>query len=1024
MSKDSTPSRRVLICHSSGCTNSRSPSLFANLEEELAKVGLAGTVAVERTGCHGFCQNGPIVVVEPERVLYTRVKPDDAAAIVREHLVGGNLVERLLFVDPASRKAIANYDEVAFFHRQQRRVLARCGRIDPESLAQYVETGGYGALRRAVLEMTPVAVIDEVKKAGLRGRGGAGYPTASKWAIARDMPADQKYVVANGYESDPGASIDRTLMEGDPHAVIEGLLLAAYAVGASQAFLYIQQDYKLAVKRLRAAVAQAEEAGYAGENILGSGFSCRIRLIEATGAFLAGHEPALIAWIEGKRGMPRARPPYPAKSGAWGRPTIVNNVETLANVPIIIAGGAEAYAAVGTPNSPGTKMFALTGKVNNVGAVEVPLGTTLREIIFEIGGGITGGRPYKGVTTGGPTGGCLPPSMLDMKVEYDALAEAGSMLGSGGLVVMDETTCPVDLAKFFLAFSHSESCGKCVPCRLGTKQMLDILTDISEGRGKPEDLDLLRELGEGIQAGSLCGLGRTAPNPVLTGLKYFREEYEAHVYEKVCPSGGCQALFVAPCENTCPLHQDVPMYTYLIAQGKIDEALAVIRETNPFPSICGRICDHRCETRCRRADIDEAVSVRNLKRFAVDYASLRVGEEWLPPMLEGPKEERVAIVGAGPAGLGAAFRLARLGYKVSVFEALPVAGGMMMVGIPEYRLPKAIVNREIEMIKRLGVEIRLNTALGRDFTLEQLRRDGYAAVLLATGAHQSATLRIPGEDLEGVLGAIHFLREDALGQKPRIGKRVAVIGGGSVAMDAARSALRCGAEEVHVFYRRERVDMPAPREEIEDAEHEGVRVHVLTAPTRVLGREGKVVGLECQRMELGGYDDSGRRKPVPVKGSEFVVEVDNVIAAIGQVVHTDFLPDEGGWRTRRGLLAANPRTLATATPGVFAAGDAVSGPWTLVQALAGGIRAANSIHRYLRGEPLEVVAEGPRRRQWPTPPVGEMVDYGRTPMPMLPAEERARRRDEVELGFTLEMAMREACRCLRCDIREEEESSS
>ncbi|MHB1005313.1 MAG: FAD-dependent oxidoreductase [Chloroflexota bacterium] len=1019
MSTGTNGRRRLLICHSSGCANSKSPVLFANLREHLTRVGLADAVTVERTGCHGFCQNGPIVVVEPERVLYTRVKPDDAAAIVDEHIVGGGIVDRLLFKDPATGKCVPHYDEVAFFFKQQRRILARCGRIDPDSLDDYLATGGYSGLRRALRALSAEAVIAEVKQAGLRGRGGGGYPTAFKWALARETESDQKYVVANGYESDPGASVDRSLMEGDPHAVLEGLLLAAYAVGATRAYLYIQQDYKLAVRRLRAALAQAEAAGYVGENILGSAFSCRVSVVEATGSFLAGHEPAIIAWIEGKRAMPRPRPPHPAKQGLWGRPTIVNNVETLANVTLIVAQGAEQFAAVGTPASPGTKLFALTGKVNNVGAVEAPLGTSLRDLIFEIGGGVTGGRPYKGVITGGPTGGMLPASMLDLKAEYDTLTESGSIMGSGGLVVMDETSCAVDMAKFFLSLSHSESCGKCAPCRLGTKQMLDILVDITEGRGKPEDLDRLREIGEAVKLGSLCGLGRTAPNPVLTGLKYFREEYEAHVFDKACPAGGCQKLFVAPCENTCPLHQDVPLYAYYISQGRIEEALAVIRETNPFPSICGRICDHRCEARCRRADVDEAVSVRNLKRFAVDYAGRET--EWTPALLEGPKEERVAIVGGGPAGLAAALRLARLGYKVTVFEALPVAGGMMMVGIPEYRLPKAVLNREIEMIKRLGVEIKFNRALGRDFTLEELQRDGYAAVLLATGAHQSAGMRVPGEDLEGVLGAIHFLREDALGLKPKVGKRVAVIGGGSVAMDAARSALRCGAEEVHVFYRRDRADMPAPKEEIEDAEAEGVHVHVLTAPTRVVGHDGKVVGLECQQMALGAYDDSGRRKPVPVAGSEFTVDVDNVIAAIGQVVHSDFLPKGGDWRTRRGSLAANPRSLATPTEGIFAAGDAVTGPWTLVQAVAGGNRAADSIHRYLRGQPLVVVAEGPRRRRFATPPVGTIAEYGRTGMPMLAAEGRARNQEEVELGFDLDLAQREACRCLRCDFRDEEE---
>ena len=1006
----------VSVCHSSGCSNSKSPALYERLHEEIGSVGMANPPSVAAAGCHGFCQNGPIVVM-PDGTLYTRVKPDDASEIVGKHLVGGGVVERLLYRDPATGRTVRGYDDVAFLHRQERRVLGRSGRIDPESLDDYLATGGYVALAHALRDLLPEDVVEQVHTAGLRGRGGAGYPTAAKWAIARATPAEQRYVVANGYESDPGASVDRTLMEGDPHAVLEGLLLAAYAVGASEAFAYVQADYRVAVKRMRGAIAQAEEAGYVGDSILGSSFSCRVRLVEATGAFICGHEPALIAVIEGRRAMPDARPPYPARQGLWGSPTVVNNVETLANVPIIVRDGPAAFASVGTPGSPGTKLFALAGKVNNVGAVEVPLGTTLREIIFEIGGGVVGGRAYRGVTTGGPTGGILPSSLLDTRIDYDSLREAGSMLGSGGLMVLDETNCPIDLARFFLTMSHAESCGKCVPCRLGTKQMLEILVGIAEGRGQPEDLDRLQRLGESIQASSLCGLGQTAPNPVLTGLRYFREEYEAHVYDKACSSGGCQALFVAPCENTCPLHQDVPLYANLIVQGRLEEALDVIRESNPFPSICGRVCDHRCESRCRRNDIDQAVSVRNLKRFVVDKAG--AAAEWTPTLLDSPKDERVAIVGAGPAGLAAAYRLGRLGYRSTIFEALPVAGGMAAVGIPEYRLPKAVLNRDVEMVKRLGVEIRLNTALGRDFTLESLRADGYRAVLLATGAHLSAELRIPGEDLEGVLGAIHFLREDALGQEPRVGRRVAVIGGGSVAFDSARSAVRRGAESVRVFYRRERADMPAPREEIEDAEAEGVEIEVLVAPIRVLGRDGQVVGLECQRMALGPYDDSGRRRPVSIPGSEFVLELDTVIAAIGQVVHTDFLPSGDGWRTRRGLVSANRRTFATSTPGVFAAGDAVTGPWTLVQAIAGGMRAADSIHRSFRGQPLEVVVQAPRSRRWPTPPLGEVANRPRALMPMVPAAARATTQVEVELGFDLEMARWEASRCLRCDLREE-----
>ncbi|MFA7217694.1 MAG: NADH-quinone oxidoreductase subunit NuoF [Dehalococcoidales bacterium] len=553
----------IFICEGTGCVSGKSHEIRLALEQKIAEQGLSN-VKIDFTGCHGFCEQGPIAIIEPDDIFYTRLTVEDVDEIVQSHFIEGKPVERLFFKDPVSGKAIPLYKDINFYRKQQRIILRNCGHINPEKIEDYIEREGYNALKTVLGKMTPSQVIEEIKKSGLRGRGGAGFPTGMKWEFCQKEQSDIKYMICNADEGDPGAFMDRSIMEADPHTVIEGMTIAAYAIGANEGYIYIRAEYPLAVKRLRIALQQAEDMGFLGDNVLGSDFSFIIHVNEGAGAFVCGEETALMASIEGKRGMPRPRPPFPAQSGLWGKPTTINNVKTLATVPVIINKGSEWYAKIGTEKSKGTAVFALTGKIANSGLVEVPMGMTLREIIYDIGGGLIGGRDFKAVQNGGPSGGCLPASALDLPVDYERLAAAGAIMGSGGMIVVDSQTCMVDLAKYFLSFTQEESCGKCVMCREGTLQMLKILEDITEGKGKEDDIDLLLELSKAIQAGSLCALGGTAPNPVLTTIRYFRDEYEAHIREKRCPALVCKNLitfYILPdkcqgcgiCKRGCPV---------------------------------------------------------------------------------------------------------------------------------------------------------------------------------------------------------------------------------------------------------------------------------------------------------------------------------------------------------------------------------------------------------------------------------------------------------------------------------------
>jgi NADH-quinone oxidoreductase subunit F len=1009
---------RVRICMT-GCRAYGAKEIREAFEAEIKNRGLEEKVEILETGCHGFCARAPVITIDPLDIFYQQLSPEDVPEIVSETFLAERVVERLTYPHPVTGEKIAHPSEIPFYRGQTQIVLRNCGKIDPRSIEQYIARDGYSALAKGLTSMNSDEIIEEVKKSGLRGRGGAGFPTGMKWGFVKASPGEIKYLVCNADEGDPGAFMDRAVLEGDPHSVIEGMLIAAYAIGAKSGYVYVRAEYPIAVEHLKIAVEQAKSLGLLGQNILGSGLNFDLKIKEGAGAFVCGEETALLASIEGRRGTPRPRPPFPAQCGLWGKPTNINNVETYANIPSLILRGSGWYSSMGTEASKGTKIFSLAGKINNTGLVEVPVGIPVGEVIFNIGGGIPRGRRFKAVQMGGPSGGCVPAKYLSLPIDYGSLEAIGAIMGSGGMVVMDENTCMVDIARFFLSFTQAESCGKCVPCRIGTKRMLEILTRITQGQGQEGDVELLLEMAKIVKDSALCGLGQTCPNPVLSTINYFREEYDAHIREKRCPASTCEALVFAPCENTCPVNCDAVGYVALISAGRYEEALSLIRLNMPLAGVCGRVCNHPCETMCKRGDIDDPVAIASLKRFASDW-ELKQGTMSPPSFLEKPKAERVAIAGAGPAGLNAAYHLGRRGYQVSIFEALPVVGGMLTVGIPDYRLPRKNLENDVRFICQHNVEIQTGKALGRDFTIADLFKQGYKAVFLAVGAHLNQKMNIPEEEAQGVLPGINFLRQVNLGGKMQVGERVAVIGGGNVAIDAARTALRLGAKEVSIVYRRTRDEMPANDEEIEEAEHEKIKILYLIAPTQIITENGKVKELECQRMELGDFDASGRRRPIPVKGSEFLLEVDTVIPAIGYVPDLSCLPQDDGFKTTKaGTLQVDPITLATHRPGVFAGGDLVTGPSTVVEAMASGYRAAVSIDRYLKGQDLyqgRIYQPLWRANVPKAEGMEEQQVQVRASMGMIEMDRRVCTFEEVNLGFDEETALREAKRCLRCDL--------
>ena len=1008
----------ILICGGTGCRATGSLNLKLSLASELAARGLEEEIRVVETGCNGFCAMGPIMVVYPDGILYTMVNAADVPELVEEHFLKGRPVARLMYKEPLTEETIPEMHEIPFFAHQELRVLKNKGLIDPEVIDEYIARDGYAGLAKALKDMTPAEIVQEVFDSGLRGRGGAGFPTGLKWKFAAQSQSDMKYVLCNADEGDPGAFMDRSVLEADPHAVLEGMVIAAKAIGSNKGYIYCRAEYPLALRRLAIAIDQARDYGLLGTNILDTGFDFDIEIYQGAGAFVCGEETALMTSIEGKRGMPRPRPPFPAVSGLWQKPSILNNVETLANVGQIILRGSKWFASIGNEKSKGTKVFALTGDVNNVGLVEVPMGTTLGTIVYDIGGGIPDGKKFKAAQLGGPSGGCIPVQHLNAPVDYESVVQLGAIMGSGGLIVMNEDKCAVDMARFFMDFCQDESCGKCAPCREGTKRMLEILTNICNGKGKEGDIELLEELAAVIKDTALCGLGQTAPNPVLSTIRYFRDEYEAHIRDKRCPAGVCSALFKSPCQNACPIGMDVPQYLALVRAGRLDDAYKILLRTNPFPAICGRVCDHQCQSKCRRASSDEALAIKFVKRFITDNAKKPNVD---PAAVD--RKEKVAVVGAGPAGLTAAKDLALRGYKITVYEELPEAGGMTRYGIPSYRLPRNILAGEVNDIRALGVDIVCNTRVGRDVSFGTLY-ENFDYIYLAPGAHRSQRMGVKGEALAGVYGGVEFLRdfnmnEDAwLKGAKSLGSRVAVIGGGNSAIDAARCAVRLGAD-VTILYRRSREDMPAADEEILAALHEGIKIEYFVAPLEIHETNGKVSGISCERMKPGDFDKSGRRKPVPVKGSEFTLSVDAVIAAIGQAPDLSFVPEGAGiqinkWDTFD--LAVDSKSRTTNAK-FYAGGDAVTGPWTVVGAIAAGHLAAQDIDRDIRMRNGEPPWEAPAEEKIDIPFEidEETVETPQAAMPELAAAARKTNFNEVELGYALDVAIKEASRCLRCD---------
>ena len=1002
----------IQVCTGGGCIACGSLNLRTQLAGKLEERGLSGKFMVKGTGCLGPCSKGPAIMMMKSGIFYENVHLADIDSIIDEHLLGGTPVEKLLHHNDEDGKPVAKAADIKFFNHQRKIVLRRCGTIDPVDINDYIAAGGYISLRKTLTQLSPDQVLEEMKTSGLRGRGGAGFPTFMKWNLAKKESADQKYILCNADEGDPGAFMDRSILEGDPHSVVEGMIIGAYTIGASKGFVYVRAEYPLAVERLGKAMDDAREMGLLGKNILGTDFSFDLDIRMGSGAFVCGEETALMASIEGKRGEPRPRPPFPTTAGLWGKPTVLNNVETFANVTTIIEKGGNWFAQFGTGKSKGTKIFALAGAIKNSGLFEVPVGTNLGDLIYDIGGGTSSGKPFKAAQIGGPSGGCIPKQHLDVALDYESLNELGAIMGSGGLVVMDEGSCMVDVAKFFIQFVTEESCGKCTPCRVGTKRMYEILDRITTGHGVPEDIEKLERLGYWIKKTSLCGLGQSAPNPVLSTLRYFRHEYEMHIMEHKCEAGVCAKLVRAPCQSACPAGVDVPGFISLTGEKRYAEALKLHRERNPFAAVCARVCFHTCEDKCRRATLDSSVSIRGVKRFMVDQ-EITIQ---LPEIRENVinSQKKIAIIGAGPAGLSCAYFLARLGYKPKVFEAEQRPGGMLVQTIPAYRLPREILAREIRMIENMGVDIQTGKRLGTDFTLFSLKEEGYQAVFVGVGNPEGMKPRIPGIDSEGVVDALKFLQTYNLRGSVPVGKKIVVVGGGNAAIDAARTAVRLGAESVSIVYRRTQEEMPAWAEEIDAAVEEKIELLTLTNPKEILTENGKVSGVHCVRMKLGTFDSSGRRKPVESDES-FIMEADQIIVATGQTLNVEsvtngILLDLAG----KSQIKCDKRTGQTSQSWIFTGGDAATGPSSVIEAVAGGERAAVGIDQFLSGEKHDFWRKEKHNDSF-FDPEADPAKYPRSHMVMLSAGRRMHNFDEVELVWPEGEAIRQARRCLRCD---------
>jgi len=1006
---------QILVCAGAGCVSSDCGKVRDAVIEQVKALSLENEVRVYETGCMGTCAVGPVMLILPQRTFYTKLTPDISQKIVKAHIVDKVILEEYTFFDYALRKHVPKIDDINFFKDQVRIALHNCGILEYNNIEAYIAANGYSAAAKVLTSMTDAEVVEELKISGLRGRGGAGFPTGIKWDAGRKAQGSEKYIVCNADEGDPGAFMDRSIIEGDPHTIIEGMIIGGYTIGASKGYVYIRAEYPLAVERLSSAIEQAREYGLLGSNIFGSSFCFDLEIRIGAGAFVCGEETSLMSSIEGHRGEPRQKPPFPFQKGLFQKPTIINNVETLASVPMIIEKGGKWYTGYGTEKAHGTKVFALAGNIVNTGIIEVPIGTPLGEIIFKIGGGILDKKKFKSAQIGGPSGGCITQDNLNVPADYESLTMLGAIMGSGGLIAMNEDTCMVDTARYFMDFIQDESCGKCLACRVGTKRMLEILERITRGEGCEDDISLLEELGATIKDTAMCNLGQTAPNPVLSTIRHFRKEYEEHIKNKYCRAGVCSNLFISPCENTCPANVNIPGYLALIASGRFLDAYNLIRQENPLPAVCGRICTHPCESRCRRGTVDEPVAICDLKRFVSDYA-MKNEKPYVHDIVFSKNGQKVAIIGAGASGLTCGYYLARTGYEVDIYEREFVAGGVLAFGIPEYRLPADVLQHEIDIICRSGVNILYNTEVGKDIEFKELRTM-YNAIYIATGTQIPQKVNVPGENLKGVLPGISFLKDVKLYKNIDLTNQiVAVIGGGNTAIDSARTALRLGAKKVMLLYRRTREIMPAYDTETEEALHEGIELHELVSPVRfVSDKRGNVAKIECVRRCLSNFDNKGRRNTSHIEGSNFFVDVDKVITAVSQYADLPFVPKEDIGVTPWGTFIVDTETQMTTMPGVFAGGDVARGPDEVIRAIADGKNAAKSIDLYLdgrgqlnKGEKIEIpeiVDED------------ELVSHPRFPMELLPVDKRVKTFDEVVLGYHKLNAIAEAMRCLHCDRR-------
>ncbi len=987
-------------------------------------------IILTTSGCAGICNQEPMVTIErfgEEPIRYANITSERAGDIFSGHVQAGDIQTEWVYARGWEQpemtfeglplpgpSTIVPIDKQPFFGMQNLRVMRNRGLIPAESIDAYISREGYFGAAKAIYQLTPQEIIQEIKTSGMRGRGGGGFPTGLKWEFAAKSPGKERFVLCNADEGDPGAFMDRCVLESDPHAILEGMIIAAKAIGSRRGYIYCRAEYPLAVKTLNQAISAAREYGLLGPNILGSDFTFDVEVYRGAGAFVCGEETALMTSIEGKRGTPRPRPPFPAIKGLWKQPTILNNVETFANIPQIIVNGGKWYAGVGTHGSKGTKVFALTGDVVNVGLVEVPMGISLGSIIYDVGGGIPKGKKFKAVQLGGPSGGCIPAAHLNATVDYETIVKLGAIIGSGGMIVMDEDKCVVDVARFFMEFCRDESCGKCTPCRVGTQKMLEILTRICQGDGKPEDLLKLEHLASYMKNTSLCGLGQTAPNPVISTLTYFRKEYEQHIYEKRCPAVVCDALFKSPCQHACPMGMDISAYIALLAADRLEDAYRVMLKTNPFPSVCGRVCDHKCEFKCRRADLDQPVHIKYLKRFITDNCP---APKVVPAVIT--RKEKIAIIGAGPAGMTAARQLTLRGYATTVYEELPEAGGMLRWGIPAHRLPRTVLKQELENILRIGVTLKCNIRVGRDISWDTLR-ETYNAIFVAIGTQRSIQPELEGQYFRGITSALDFLKELHLGVLTKVGQTVAVIGGGNSAIDAAQCALRLGAKSVTIYYRRNIEDMPALKEEVRTALQEGINIVEQVSPLRFIGDNNHVSQIVFQRMRPGSFDEGGRRKPVPILGSEYHVSADQVILAIGHEIDEAFDFKRTGIAVNRNRLIqiVDGKKTQTDDPMIFAGGDVVTGPDTVALAITSGHWAAYEIDNAIRQKNNSTPYTPPETDEIVIPQdlPEETSECCRATMPESPLKERIMDFREIELGFSKETALAEARRCLRCDI--------